>query len=78
MGKYLFDMSDSEIDSAVEAHYDRMYEDYYGDNGECCKYCYWRENPYCTYNADEEDDDEDLPVVDDDYWCEHFECYDCD
>ena len=66
----LFDMTDAELNRAVEAHYDRMYEDYYGDSGECCKYCVHYNCPFCTY------DDEDQPEKDDDDWCEHFEAED--
>ena len=66
MGKYLFDMTDSEIDRAVEAHWDRVWEEQNAEPVECCKYCYHYNSPFCTY------DDEDCPEKDEDDYCYHF------
>ena len=45
----LFDMSDSDIDRAVEAHWDRVWEEQNDDSGQCCKYCLHYNCPFCTY-----------------------------
>ena len=62
----LFDMSDADIDRAVEAHWDRVWEEQNDDSGLCCKYCVHYNCPFCTY------DDEDQPEKDEDDWCQHF------
>ncbi len=58
MGRHLFDMSESELDREVQAHYDRMYRDAYEYEYEpCCKYC---DHYYgCQCSLDEEDHDDD-------------------
>ena len=64
----LFDMTDAEIDRAVEAYWDRVWEEQNADSGQCCKYCYHYNCPYCTY-----DDDDDQLEKDEDDWCENFQ-----
>ncbi len=63
----LFDMSESALESAVNAHYDNLYNRYYHlDEPEpCCKICYNNCGGYCTF------EDRDKEVEDDDY-CDDF------
>ena len=42
--KALRNVSDYELDRAVESYYDRMYASFYGDENACCRNC---EN-YCS------------------------------
>lgn len=66
----LFDMSDADIDRAVEAHWDRVWEEQNDDSGLCCKYCLHYNCPFCTYY------DGVYPEKDEDDWCEHFDAED--
>ena len=60
MSRYLFSMSDAELDAAVEAHYDRMYDDYYHTNEPepCCDNCRYYSPGVCTRMEDKLTDED--------------------
>jgi hypothetical protein len=50
----LFDMSEAELDRAVEAHYDRMLDEYEREQEMmCCKYCKHYDGEHCEKLIDE-------------------------
>lgn len=46
----LYEMTDAQLDHAVQAHYDRMYDRYYhvGEPDPCCENCDHYSKPICT------------------------------
>lgn len=71
MGMYLFDMSDSDLDRAVQAHYDNLYNQYYGTDepDPCCKNCSHYDGSCC---CDYAHIDEEIEKDEDDY-CDYYE-----
>ena len=77
MSRYLFEMSDADIDRAVQTYYDRMYRDAYEQPEPHCKDC----THYCGGECERFNDDEDsedygeyyVPVNPDDDVCDNFE-----
>ena len=76
----LFDMTESQLDSAIQAHYNNMYDAYYHTNepDPCCKYC----THFCPGNTldrktycerYDEDGAEYYTETDPDDWCEEYE-----
>lgn len=68
----LFDMSSADIDAAAEAHYDKMYDDYFGFNKpepECsnCQHYYGGQ---CWLHEDEDIDPDDKEP---DEYCDSWE-----
>ena len=62
MTRPLFTMSDAELDRAVEAHYDRMYRQYYhlDDPEPCCGLCrYYDGSLYCKGKEETEKEADD-------------------
>jgi hypothetical protein len=61
--KGLFDMTESELDLAVQAHYDRMLDEYLDDGPQPeCSNCKYYDGAYCChdkYEIPEEMDDDD-------------------
>lgn len=57
---YLFDMTESQLDQAVQAHYDQMYRDYYhlDEHEQCCANCTHYSGGCCAYRIDLLDDGE--------------------
>lgn len=71
MGRLLFSMSESELDSAVQAHFNNMYDEYYHTNDPepCCEFCRHHYGGECFRK-----EDEDCPVArDDDDYCDDFD-----
>lgn len=56
----LFEMSEYDLDRAVQAHYDRMYDDYYGTDepDPCCENCRHYCEPVCGILEDVMTDEE--------------------
>ena len=73
MGRYLFEMSEAELDRAVERHYDQMYNDYYhlNDPEPCCGNCKYHCGSDCCI-CEYVDEAEDYKTVDDDDYCEQW------
>lgn len=81
----LFNMSDAQLDAAVQAHYDRMYDDYYhvNDPEPCCDNCDFYsdgicqklENALTEEEAAEMDETEDYSAIekDKDDYCDKWE-----
>ena len=72
MSRLLFEMSDAELDREWQRQSERLWEEMNDDHGQCCKYCFHYNSPFCTYH-DEEDE---CPEKDEDDWCEHFDAED--
>lgn len=72
MGRFLFSMSEAELDSAVQAHYNNMYDDYYHTNAPdpCCEFCRYHYGGECFLH---EDDDGCPFAMDDDDYCDNFD-----
>jgi len=58
-----------DIDDMWEAESARIWEELNDDSGQCCKYCYHFNSPFCTYY----DGQDDCPEKEDTDWCEHFQ-----
>ena len=80
----LFDMTESQLEEAVESYYNSMYNEYYGLNKPepCCKncahyagsICQYRENLLNSGEVEQADTDEDaywIEMDEDDYCPEH-------
>ena len=87
---YLYEMTDAQLDAAVQAHYDRMYDEYYGVNepdrecGNCehwdGSFCSLKENACTQEELDEMDETGDyseIQTVSDDY-CDNHEFKEAD
>ena len=71
----LFDMTDADIQRAVDAHDAHLLDIYEGTGPEpCCKNCRYHAGSDCCL-CEWRDDVEDYKIVDDDDWCESYKVY---
>lgn len=77
MSRMLFDMSDAELNRAVERHYDQMFSQYYHEDEPepCCKNCRYHNGSDCCI-SDYIDGEEDYMTVDDDDYCDRYKADD--
>lgn len=72
MGLRLFDMTESQLDQAVQRHYDAMYKAHFEREEEpCCKNCQYHSGTDCCI-SDYIDEEEDYMTVDDDDYCDRY------
>ena len=65
-------MSESDIERAAEAHFNHLFDIYYGTGPEpCCKNCRYHAGRECCL-CEWDDDVPDYRLVDADDWCEHY------
>lgn len=81
MSRLLFEMTEDDLEQAVQEHYQRMYDDYYHTNepDPCCKNCRyyaraWNGQPsQCECEDKYTDEDESYATVDEDDYCDEWE-----
>ena len=80
MSMLLFEMTEDELEEALQEHYNRMYEEYYHLNEPepCCKNCQhfapaWNGHPsQCECDDKYSDEDEEYDKADEDDYCDYW------